>query len=357
MVNPSASRSASALVLIAAAGALTAPAAAQEVSGTFPTPTLDRWMYPFNGEPGTKAEATTFGTLGEVGFDNRDGQIILGWDTDGSITPGLGVDAYQIRSARVTVEISRDLTFTYDDTFDALETYFDAADAAFIADADAGRPLELFALGYRAGSGGEAGWSLETFQETSPFRDDAGTFPARQVRNAFAINFDEQGAPFDISNNARDSRLIPMGPFFPFEVKPLSIGQTDAVAPGQLVPIGTQFTFDLDLSDPHHRAYIAEALDAGRLNVVIATLHQVEGQGDAEAPAVTMKEDPFGTPAKLELTACIGSAADLDCSGAVDVFDLLAYLDGWFAGAADLDGNGATDVFDLLAYLDAWFLG
>ncbi len=41
----------------------------------------------------------------------------------------------------------------------------------------------------------------------------------------------------------------------------------------------------------------------------------------------------------------------------VDVFDLLSYLDLWFANAAgaELDGNGAVDVFDLLAYLDCWF--
>ncbi len=41
----------------------------------------------------------------------------------------------------------------------------------------------------------------------------------------------------------------------------------------------------------------------------------------------------------------------------VDVFDLLAYLDSWFAGEpdADLDGRAGVDVFDLLVYLDCWF--
>src|SRR5690606_13420022 len=48
-----------------------------------------------------------------------------------------------------------------------------------------------------------------------------------------------------------------------------------------------------------------------------------------------------------------GCPADLDGNQTVDVFDLLAYLDLWFAAdtAADLDGNEAVDVFDLLAYL------
>jgi len=41
----------------------------------------------------------------------------------------------------------------------------------------------------------------------------------------------------------------------------------------------------------------------------------------------------------------------------VDVFDLLAYLDNWFANnaAADIDGTPGVDVFDLLAFLDCWF--
>ncbi len=41
----------------------------------------------------------------------------------------------------------------------------------------------------------------------------------------------------------------------------------------------------------------------------------------------------------------------------VDVFDLLAYLDLWFAGdsAAELDGTAGVDVFDLLSFLDCWF--
>jgi hypothetical protein len=48
-------------------------------------------------------------------------------------------------------------------------------------------------------------------------------------------------------------------------------------------------------------------------------------------------------------------AADTNGDLAVDVFDLLAFLDAWFSGAADRNPDGVTDVFDLLDYLDAWF--
>ncbi len=55
--------------------------------------------------------------------------------------------------------------------------------------------------------------------------------------------------------------------------------------------------------------------------------------------------------------ACPG---DLNQSGAVDVFDLLALLDGWGGCAdpahcpADLTGDGVVDAFDLLALLGNW---
>jgi hypothetical protein len=46
-----------------------------------------------------------------------------------------------------------------------------------------------------------------------------------------------------------------------------------------------------------------------------------------------------------------------DAPASVNVFDLLAYLDLWFAGApgADIDATPGVNVFDLLAYLDCWF--
>ncbi len=52
-------------------------------------------------------------------------------------------------------------------------------------------------------------------------------------------------------------------------------------------------------------------------------------------------------------------AADLECDGDTDVFDLLGYLDAWFPAdaAADVDGQSGVDVFDLLLFLDWWFEG
>jgi hypothetical protein len=49
--------------------------------------------------------------------------------------------------------------------------------------------------------------------------------------------------------------------------------------------------------------------------------------------------------------------ADLDANGLIDIFDLLAYLDGWFSGDADFDGNGLTEPWDLVQFVTAWLGG
>lgn len=57
--------------------------------------------------------------------------------------------------------------------------------------------------------------------------------------------------------------------------------------------------------------------------------------------------------------ATIGLASDYDHDGGVDVFDLLTYLDLWFAGSprADLQPAAAIDLADLRAFIDCWFTG
>ncbi|HNI35948.1 MAG TPA: hypothetical protein PLV93_11135, partial [Microthrixaceae bacterium] len=57
-------------------------------------------------------------------------------------------------------------------------------------------------------------------------------------------------------------------------------------------------------------------------------------------------------------------AADYDCAGGVNVADLFAFLDAWFAQfggpagdpSADFDGDANVTVADLFGFLDVWFL-
>ncbi len=56
------------------------------------------------------------------------------------------------------------------------------------------------------------------------------------------------------------------------------------------------------------------------------------------------------------LTIC---AADFNCSGTLEVADIFAFLNAWFAGdpRTDFDGINGLQVADIFAFLNAWFAG
>lgn len=335
----------SVLALFAAASM----ASAGDITATFNTPTFDRWMYPYNSASpqGSETEATVFSVIGsdtEWAFDNRDGQMILGYATGGVIPAGQPAANYRVRSARVVARVSRDNAFIYDGTPDSFRTLLPETDPDFLADEDAGQPVELFMCGYRGG------WSLDgpmAFGESTPFHNGAPfPFPARGIRNAFAAEYDAGGALIDNSNN-RDQRR---------EVRPLAIG-TANLAQGAPVPRDTDFVFQIDLSNPQAVRYLRESLAAGKVNLVISSL-AITQQQSSNVPAFYCREMPAavgGVPARLEISVCVGHPADWDCSGVVDVADIFAFLASWFAGDGDFDAGGATDVADIFAFLTAWF--
>jgi hypothetical protein len=336
-------------VCVPALFAAVSMASAGEVQATFSTPTFDRWMYPYNSASpqGSEAEATVFSAIGsdtEWAFDNRDGQMIIGYATGGTIPSGQPAANYRIRWARVVARASRDNAFVYDGTPDSFRTLLPTTDPDYLADEDAGQPVELFMCGYRGG------WTLTgptAFAEGTPFHNGAPfPFPARGIRNAFAAEFDTGGALIDNSNN-RDQRR---------EARPLAIGVAD-LPQGAIVPRDTDFVFEIDLSSPQAIRYLRESLAAGQLNMVISSL-AITQQQSANVPAFYCKEMPAavgGVPARLEISVCIGHPADWDCSGVVEVADIFAFLASWFAGDGDFDAGGTTDVPDIFAFLTAWF--
>src|SRR5262249_43638404 len=158
--------------------------------------------------------ASTFGAIGLSGFDDRDGQFLIGYDTGAQVPAHLGTDHYRVLSARLTARIAADQVFLYDPTFDALGTYLPENDPRFVTHSDSGRPIEPSGVGFRNG------WPLLTFQETSPFGGTPLVQPAEGARNNFAANFDSAGVATDVSRNVR------LG----FEVSPFAIGTTTQVA-------------------------------------------------------------------------------------------------------------------------------
>lgn len=329
-------------------------ARAQLVGVAFDSPQLDRWMYSFNQTPGAEVEATCFSPLlspFQASFDNRDGECLVGFDTAASVPSGQAAANYRIRSATVTLRVSRDQAFTYDPTPDTFNTYL-PSDPQYTPDADPGRPLEMFACGYRGG------FSQSTFAQASAFGGPPGGFPARSVRNVFPAIYDANGALKDAANNVDDR----------FDARPIAVGRTqtnefqpNAVAPGALVPVNTDMAFNLDLSNPDAIRYLRDGLASGRLNVLVTSL-VITAQQSSAVPAFYTRAyeaagagDPAFVPARLSLSVCVGPPADWNCSGAAGVQDLFDFLAAWFAGNADFNSSGTTSVQDLFDFLAAWF--
>lgn len=325
------------LVAWCAVGVFAMQGMAEMVMVDYTGPSLDRWMYPFNFTNGTRTSASTFGALNEPDFDNRDGQFIVGWDTGADITAGLGESSYTIVSAVVRVATDQG-GFIFDDSYDAYQTYLLPEDGEFVADGDPGRPITLFGLGYRNG------FDVTSFQENSSWGPTGVTY--RQVRNAYATDF-VMGVADDVSINV-DQR---------FDPAPFAVGAAP-VTPGAAVPADTDFTFDINVDDSDVQAYFKQALDNGRVHLVLTSLHPAVEQGGVFVSWYT-KENLFGAgfSARLSLTVQVGPAADFNDDGVVDGMDLAALLAGWGqAGASDLNGDGTTDGMDLAALLAEWSL-
>jgi hypothetical protein len=354
-------------------------------SGTLAQPRLDRWMYPFGDSTGSRPAASTFTTLysGFTQFDDRDAEFIVGFDSSPLVPPGFAPERYRIHGVKLTIRTastSPQDQFAYDPTTDALATYYysgtpplnppQPADPQFVADADAGRAVELFALGYRNG------FSASTFAENTPFGN-----VAVEGRNAFPIDFGTSAQLIlngrDVSNNVSQR----------FAAQPLAVavmrdGNSDAeFAPGALVTnlarvefaFGQNFNRPLNLGESN---YLRQALSSGRLNLAVSSLHPATafGQGPITYPVFRTKEDGNLNTApriNLDISLCLGDVGsqggDPVADGFLDNNDLIVFIGAFFeqnAAIADIGGEGGSlgpdgsyDNNDFVVFIDAFFGG
>jgi len=250
-------------------------AAASAGATTF-TASGDRWMYPFNGAAGAETSASTFGAPGDAMFDDRDGQYLLEFDTSGDIAPGQGAANYQVNSARLVVTLrpeGEQGTWNYDPTFDSYTSFPPGADA------DAGRSIELYGVGYRNG------FTTTSFTESSAFAPPGPPVPG--VRNAYANDY-AGGVDRDISNNVRNS----------FDPNPFAVGTIDGLAPGDAVPGGAAVVFEIALS-PDVLAYLQDRLDQGEVDLIVSAIFSAAFGGPATYPRFDTSEG--GVAAVLDL--------------------------------------------------------
>jgi hypothetical protein len=326
--------------------AVASPLRGDTIQGSWTSPSLDRWMYPFNATPGTRPTISTFGSdPTSPQFDSRDGQFVLAFNTAPVVEGGLGVENYTITNAVLTVEFANDRIVAYDPTPDPWQCFLAPNDPRFVADADAGQPVELFGCGFRNG------FSATNFLENSPYSTPPNPL-ASGVRNAFALSFDNAGAAIDVSNNPRIG----------FDPLPFGIGQIVGLEAGELIPLRARMSFSVAVNQPQIQGYLREALNRGRLFLVLSSLTFVQQQG-GNFPAFYAKENPLvqsgqAQPASLLLTVQTGPtcvAADINCDGAVNGTDLTLLLSFWgTSGGGDINGDGFVNGSDLAALLGGW---
>jgi hypothetical protein len=326
---------------------LSTAALAGPLTVQFSKPSLDRWMYPFNGQPGVELQARSFAALELDGFDDRDGEMLLGfWLVEAGIPVGQGVDNYLVTHARVSARISTGDTFEHDPTYDHYRTALKPENPNWLPDTDAGRPIELFMAGYRNG------FNALTFTETGPFGGAPVVPPAQGARHVYPIVMDGPLA-LDVSNHVRAGIVA----------EPIAVGEMD-VAPGTLVPTNTEVRFDVDLCAPGAREYFALAAEQGRLNLLAASLHAQTGPGNPpNYPFFYTKENPaaqaLGYEAKLELTLLVRPYSDADSSGTLDIDDFIVFQTLFALGdpAADYDANCQLNIDDFIAFQTYFALG
>lgn len=321
----------------------------QIIEVDYTVPTLDRWNYPFNGSPGTRLSGSTFGAVELEGFDDHDAQLVLGFSTIEDILDGLDPSEYRILSATVTITNTNADEFRYDPTYDTHDTYmfFDES-----LDTDLGRPINLWAAGYRNG------FDQSTWNEFTTFGGIPDVDPAQGARNLFAAYFPDGATATDVSNNLKEE----------FDATPMAIGQADTVTPGDTVPADTTFSFDIDLCDPATQTYIANGLSMGEVRFVATSLSTASGgdgggTGDVLYPIWYTRENPiaqiFGFTPTLHLRVRIGNPGDYNADGSFNFFDVSAFLSDFNAGSldADLTGDCTLNFFDVSAFLSAFLAG
>jgi len=305
---------------------------------------LARWMYPFNGNPASRPTASVFGALGSTpDFDSRDAQYLLGWNTTNRIPTGQGATNYLLRRARVTLTIASGNQYTYTGTLRDYRSYFPTNDSRYVAPASSSSPVELFGAGFRGG------YAATNYPQDGPW----GVLPDVYYTNrvAYAAGFDTNGVLVDVSNNVGDDGTNEIAA--PFEVAPFAVGQSTNVAPGQLMPVGSQLTFDLNLDDPLIYGYVQRGLNEGNLSFIAASLVSASFSGPPTYPNFYTLFSIIADPSQYPLLDLEGeilrSGLDSDADGLPDDWENF-YFGSLINGATnDVDGDGLKNLAEYQA--------
>lgn len=305
---------------------------------------LARWMYPFNSNPASRPTASVFGSLGSTpDVDSRNAQYLLGWTTTNQIPAGQGAKNYLLRRARVTLTIATGNQYTYTGALRDYRTYFPTNDPRYLPAPSSSSPVELFGAGFRGG------YTAATFPQDGPWGVVPGVYYTN--RTVYAAGFDTNGVLVDVSNNVGDDGTNEIDT--PFEVAPFAVGQTTDVAPGQLMPVGSRLTFDLNLDDPLIYGYVQQGLHDGNLSFVVTSLVRASLGGPPTYPNFYTIFSPIASTNQFPVLdlegAIVRTNVDSDADGLPDDWENF-YFGSLLTGATnDVDADGVNNVAEYRA--------
>lgn len=319
--------------------------------------TVARWMYPFNGDPAGRPTASVFGALGDgPNFDTRDAQYLLGWVTTNRIPAGQGAKNYLIRRARVTLSIASGNQYVYTGgTLRDYRTYLPTNHPSYLATTNTASPVELFGAGFRGGftnlENAFVPWAATNYPQDGPYYANPaspGFYSTNRV--AYAAGFNTNGVLVDVSNSISDDGTNEL--VNPFEVAPFALGLTTNVAPGQLMPVRSQLTFDLNLNDPLIYGYMQSGLNDGNLSFIVSSLGAASFSGPPVYPnfytsfaAVAATNFPL-----LDLEGeIVRSNLDSDADGLSDDWENFYFSSLANDATSDGDGDGANNLAEYQA--------
>jgi hypothetical protein len=289
----------------------------------------DVWVYTF-GQGSFASVAPTYASVFGDEFPDRFATLFLTFDAAG-VLPDTDRPV-RINSMTLKASMLNSSTFDetngvfYDPSYDSVASYLDPA-----LDLDPGRPMELYAVGYRNG------FTLNSWR--------AANFPVTgtQGYNAIPVDFPaEPPLPRDISNSVIGG----------FDTHPLAIGTTPdllTASDGTLrVRDLARFSFDMYTLHDAERAFFQDQLQSGSISFMISSLQAAgfEGMGGEEIyPRWATLETAFPVEdAELEIAFEISPPTDVNTDFEIDIEDLYSWEQG--IGLRDVDGNGTVDAAD-----------
>ena len=254
----------------------------ETITANFTEPLHDRWNYPFNATPGTRARASIFRALDpEQGVD-RHGTFIMLFDTSEQIPSGRPEADYKIVSAQLRVLTSDNFDVPYDPSPDSITSHLPGEHSDHTADDDPGRPIHVFGAGFRHGL------DPGTWNEISPYVPENET-----ERSVFPAIVDESGEIVDVT--------LAVDYADPKDAVPFATGSLSETAPGDLIPSDTWMQFEVDLSTASTMKYLQQNLSQGILAFSLTSLNG-GGQGIRTFPEFHTSDTLIGEAPQLTLS-------------------------------------------------------